>query len=35
MRPLVDARGAAAFGVGLGGVLVLLGAIVRRTMRRG
>jgi hypothetical protein len=35
MRPLVDARGAAAFGAGLGGVLVLLGAIVRRTIRRG
>lgn len=35
MRPLVDARGAAAFGAGLGGVLLLLGAMVRRTVRRG
>jgi len=33
MRPLADVRGAAAFGVGLGAVLLLLGPFVRRVLR--
>jgi hypothetical protein len=33
VRPLVDARGAAAFGAGLGIVLALCGAIARRIFR--
>jgi len=33
MRPLADVRGAAAFGAGLGAVLLLLGPFVRRVLR--
>jgi hypothetical protein len=33
MRPLADVRGAAAFGVGLGAVLLLLGPFLRRVLR--
>ena len=33
MRPLTDVRGAAAFGVGLGAVLLLLGPLLRRVLR--
>ena len=33
MRPLADVRGAAAFGVGLGAVLLLLGPLLRRVLR--
>ena len=33
MRPLVDVRGAAAFGAGLGAVLLLLGSLLRRIFR--
>ena len=32
-RPLVDVRGAAAFGAGLGAVLMLLGSLLRRLFR--
>ncbi len=32
-RPLVDARGAAAFGAGLGAVAVVLGSLLRRLFR--
>jgi len=33
MRPLADVRGAAAFGAGLGAVLLLLGSLLRRILR--
>ena len=33
LRPLTDVRGAAAFGAGLGAVLLLLGPILRRVLR--
>jgi hypothetical protein len=33
MRPLADIRGAAAFGAGLGAVLLLLGSLLRRVFR--
>ena len=33
MRPLADVRGAAAFGAGLGAVLLLLGSLLRRVLR--
>jgi hypothetical protein len=33
MRPLVDIRGAAAFGAGLGAALLLLGSLLRRIFR--
>ena len=33
MRPLLDVRGAAAFGAGLGVVLLLLGSLLRRVFR--
>jgi hypothetical protein len=33
VRPLVDSRGAAACGAALGGVLLLLGALLRRLLR--
>jgi hypothetical protein len=33
MRPLADVRGAAAFGAGLGAVLLLLGPLLRRVLR--
>jgi hypothetical protein len=33
IRPLVDVRGAAAFGAGLGVVLLLLGSLLRRIFR--
>ena len=33
VRPLVDARGAAAFGAGLGAALLLLGSVLRRLFR--
>ncbi|HEX3303149.1 MAG TPA: hypothetical protein VHR64_09725 [Thermomicrobiales bacterium] len=33
MRPLADVRGAAAFGAGLGAVLLLLGPFLRRILR--
>jgi hypothetical protein len=33
-RPLLDARSAAAFGAGLGAVLLLLGGVLRRVLRR-
>jgi hypothetical protein len=33
MRPLADARGAAAFGAGLGAVLLVLGPLLRRVLR--
>ena len=33
MRPLVDIRGAAAFGAGLGVVLLVLGSLLRRVFR--
>jgi hypothetical protein len=33
MRPLADVRGAAAFGAGLGAVLLLLGSLLRRVFR--
>jgi hypothetical protein len=33
MRPLADVRGAAAFGAGLGVVLLLLGSLLRRVFR--
>ena len=33
VQPLVDARGAAAFGAGLGVVLLLLGSLLRRVFR--
>ena len=33
VRPLVDVRGAAAFGAGLGAVLLLLGSVLRRIFR--
>jgi hypothetical protein len=35
VRPLVDARGAAALGAGLGAVLLVLGSLLRRLVRRG
>lgn len=35
VRPLVDIRGAAAFGAGLGMVLLLLGSVWRRIFRVG
>jgi len=35
VRPLVDVRGAAAFGAGLGMVLLLLGSVWRRIFRVG
>jgi hypothetical protein len=34
IRPLVDARGAAAFGAGAGMIVLLLGGIVRRLIGR-
>ncbi len=34
VRPLVDARGAAAFGAGLGAVLMVAGALLRHLFRR-
>jgi hypothetical protein len=34
LRPLIDARGAAAFGAGLGAALALLGAVLGRIVRR-
>ena len=34
VRPTVDARGAAAFGAALGGVLLLLGVVLRRIVSR-
>lgn len=33
VRPLADVRGAAAFGAGLGAVLLLLGSLLRRVLR--
>ena len=33
VRPLVDVRGAAAFGAGLGAVLLLFGSVLRRLFR--
>ena len=33
VQPLVDARGAAAFGAGLGVVLLFLGSLLRRVVR--
>ena len=33
LRPLTDVRGAAAFGAGLGAVLLLLGPLLRRVLR--
>jgi hypothetical protein len=33
VQPLVDARGAAAFGAGLGVVLLFLGSLLRRVFR--
>jgi len=33
VQPLADVRGAAAFGVGLGAVLLLLGSLLRRIVR--
>jgi hypothetical protein len=33
VRPLADVRGAAAFGAGLGAVLLLLGSLLRRVFR--
>jgi hypothetical protein len=33
MRPLADVRGAAAFGAGLGAVVLLLGPLLRRVLR--
>ena len=33
MRPLADVRGAAAFGAGLGAVLLVLGPLLRRVLR--
>jgi hypothetical protein len=33
VQPLVDTRGAAAFGAGLGAVLLLLGSLLRRVLR--
>jgi hypothetical protein len=33
MRPLADIRGAAAFGAGLGAVLLLLGSLLRWVFR--
>jgi hypothetical protein len=33
MRPLTDIRGAAAFGAGLGAVLLMLGSLLRRVFR--
>jgi len=33
LRPLADVRGAAAFGAGLGAVLLLLGPFLRRVLR--
>jgi hypothetical protein len=35
VRPLTDVRGAAAFGAGLGAVLLLLGSLLRRVFRAG
>jgi hypothetical protein len=35
VRPLVDVRGAAAFGAGLGATLLLLGSLLRRLFRTG
>ena len=35
VRPLADVRGAAAFGAGLGVVLLLLGSLLRRVFRSG
>lgn len=35
VRPLLDARGAAAFGAGLGAVLLFFGSLLRRIARRG
>jgi hypothetical protein len=34
VRPLADVRGAAAFGAGLGAVLLLLGSLLRRVFRK-
>jgi len=33
VQPLADVRGAAAFGAGLGAVLLLLGSLLRRIVR--
>lgn len=35
VQPLLDARGAAAFGAGLGAVLLFFGSLLRRAARRG
>jgi hypothetical protein len=35
VRPVLDIRGAAAFGAACGAVTLLLGTVLRRTLRRG